>query len=249
MKSIKDYLYYQIAKDLPGSISCFSADSFSEDDDDEQSLISANMNNLGQPFGDISSNMAATATQMLSQRPTASDCNAWLSGIDTPATLPRQSFPDPKNPLYNGRHKFFRHTSPPASTMVATNHPLATPMAVPYNNSPGQGLELVGTAWSKFFSNPTHNFRDNHDTTYIEEHFPLSGVIIALESKTGKSIIVETTNQGYWLLPFDMSEARLIGLSWRTALDNMRSFPIRFEGIETIKATCAPECDEKMDMN
>ena len=209
------------------------------------------MTELGNSAASVSASAGAFASEMRSQRPTVSDYNVWCSNVDLPGTLQCQASLDPEKSPYDSRRKFSRRKSPPTSTMVASNHPLATPMAVPYDNSPGQGIELIGTGWSKFFTNPAHNFPMNYDTEYVEDHYPLSGVKIMLESKAGKALMVETKDQGYWLLPPDLSEARLVGLSWRTALDNLRSFPIQFEGLHSIRARADSACssDEKMDMN
>ncbi|SPO05699.1 uncharacterized protein DNG_08386 [Cephalotrichum gorgonifer] len=70
---------------------------------------------------------------------------------------------------------------------------------------------------------------------FIENHYPISNVVIRLESKGLQSYLVESS-QGYFLFDENLRCGRLVSSTDEGALHNLKSNPPVFEGPETMMA-------------
>lgn len=101
-----------------------------------------------------------------------------------------------------------------------------------------QFTHLLGVGWSRVGEDADVQAAARGWAKYVENHYPLSTARIMLKSKALDACLVET-KEGYYLFQEDLSECRLVGLSWETCLAHLKSSPITFEGMETLKAADA----------
>lgn len=84
---------------------------------------------------------------------------------------------------------------------------------------------------------------------YIENHYPLDGAKIQLQSKGLASYLVETST-GWYLFSDDLKQGRLVSKSLEKAFENLRTTPPIFESPETLIATArTPLLDAGSDNN
>lgn len=74
---------------------------------------------------------------------------------------------------------------------------------------------------------------------YIENHFPVTGAKIRLESRGLNAYLVEA-HEGFFLFANDLREGRLVSRDAYCALQNLKSSPPTFDGSETITAAESP---------
>ncbi|KAL2113007.1 hypothetical protein VUR80DRAFT_5767 [Thermomyces stellatus] len=74
---------------------------------------------------------------------------------------------------------------------------------------------------------------------FIENHYPISNVVIRLQSKGLQSYLVEAT-EGYFLFDENLRHGRLVSTTGEHALQNLRSHPPVFEGPEILMAATQP---------
>ena len=74
---------------------------------------------------------------------------------------------------------------------------------------------------------------------FIENHYPISNVVIRLESKGLQSYLVEAS-QGYFLFDENLRHGRLVSTTGDGALQNLKNHPPVFEGPETLMAAAQP---------
>ena len=98
---------------------------------------------------------------------------------------------------------------------------------------------LLGVGWTLFSQDFHMQAAMRGWARYIENHYPLSSVHILLQSK-GLEGYLTATAQGYYLFTEDLSEGRLVGATWTTCVANLQSWPIRFEGVEVLRAARTP---------
>ncbi|OLN95324.1 hypothetical protein CCHL11_04806 [Colletotrichum chlorophyti] len=78
---------------------------------------------------------------------------------------------------------------------------------------------------------------------YIENHYPVSSVVIQLESKGLQSYLVEAA-EGFFLFSEDLRQGRLVSKDVEDAMSNLKCSPPRFDGQETMLATESPAASE-----
>jgi hypothetical protein len=86
-----------------------------------------------------------------------------------------------------------------------------------------ENIQAAARGWAKF----------------IENHYPISNVIIRLESKGLQSYLVEAS-EGYFLFDENLRNGRLVSTTGEGALQNLKSNPPVFEGPETMMAAQHP---------
>lgn len=74
---------------------------------------------------------------------------------------------------------------------------------------------------------------------FIQNHYPISNVVIRLESKGLQSYLVEAA-EGYFLFDENLRHGRLVSATGEGALQNLKSHPPVFEGPETMMAATQP---------
>ena len=74
---------------------------------------------------------------------------------------------------------------------------------------------------------------------FIENHYPISNVVIRLESKGLQSYLVEAS-EGYFLFDENLRHGRLVSTTGEGALQNLKSNPPVFAGPETLMAATQP---------
>ncbi|KAK2008795.1 hypothetical protein LZ32DRAFT_439366 [Colletotrichum eremochloae] len=78
---------------------------------------------------------------------------------------------------------------------------------------------------------------------YIENHYPVSSVVIRLESKGLQSYLVEAA-EGFFLFAEDLRQGRFVSKDAEGALRNLKCSPPVFVGQETLFATESPAATE-----
>ncbi|KAL0940798.1 uncharacterized protein CTRU02_203561 [Colletotrichum truncatum] len=78
---------------------------------------------------------------------------------------------------------------------------------------------------------------------YIENHYPVSSVVIRLESKGLQSYLVEAA-EGFFLFSEDLRQGRLVSKDSEGALRNLRCIPPAFDGPETLIVSESPIANE-----
>lgn len=74
---------------------------------------------------------------------------------------------------------------------------------------------------------------------FIQNHYPISNVVIRLESKGLQSYLVEAS-EGYFLFDENLRHGRLVSTTGEGALQNLKNHPPVFEGPETLMAATQP---------
>lgn len=99
-----------------------------------------------------------------------------------------------------------------------------------------QFTHFLGIGWSRVSDDFGTQAAARGWARYIENHYPLSMVTLALKSKGLEAYLVES-KEGYFLFSEDLSEARLVGSCWATCMANLQQSPIVYQGMETLKAS------------
>ena len=80
---------------------------------------------------------------------------------------------------------------------------------------------------------------------YIENHYPISGASIRLESKGLQSYLVEAS-EGYFLFAEDLRQGRLVSKTAEGALANLKTSPPAFDDPDTLVAADSPKSLETL---
>lgn len=99
-----------------------------------------------------------------------------------------------------------------------------------------QFTHFLGIGWSRVSDDVGTQAAARGWARYIENHYPLSMVTLALKSKGLEAYLVES-KEGYFLFSEDLNEARLVGSCWTTCMANLQQSPIAYQGTETLKAS------------
>ena len=99
---------------------------------------------------------------------------------------------------------------------------------------------LLGVGWSRLGIDNDVRAAARGWAKYIENHYPVTGAEILLQSK-GLDACLVGVKEGYYLFKEDLSEGRLVGSSWEICLTNLQSTPMAFEGAETLQAAPTPK--------
>ncbi|SLM34256.1 hypothetical protein LPUS_02994 [Lasallia pustulata] len=99
---------------------------------------------------------------------------------------------------------------------------------------------LLGVGWSRVGVDNDVRAAARGWAKYIENHYPVTGAEILLQSK-GLDACLVGAQQGYFLFKEDLSEGRLVGSNWEICLANLQSIPMAFEGAETLQAAQTPK--------
>ncbi|KAK6379364.1 hypothetical protein LTS17_006282 [Exophiala oligosperma] len=91
--------------------------------------------------------------------------------------------------------------------------------------SEDEAIQAAARGWAKYL--------ENHYARYIH------GAQILLKS-SGLNAYLVGCQEGFFLFSEDLLEGKLVGRSWETCLQNLRSQPIVFEGEEVLRAERTP---------
>jgi hypothetical protein len=103
----------------------------------------------------------------------------------------------------------------------------------------------LGIGWTKVASeDPDISAAARGWARYLENHYPrrINGAEILLKSK-GLNAYLVGSQEGFFLFSEDLLEGRLVGRNWESCLNNLRTHPIAFEGVEVLKAERTPGPD------
>ncbi|MCJ1464644.1 hypothetical protein MMC07_003257 [Pseudocyphellaria aurata] len=109
------------------------------------------------------------------------------------------------------------------------------PKSCPEDPPIDESTYLLGIGWTLIGEDSDVQAAARGCAKYIENHYPLSTAKIILQSKGLEAVLVET-NHGYHLFKEDLSEGKLVSVSWQTCLANLQRSPIVFEGLMTLKS-------------
>jgi hypothetical protein len=103
----------------------------------------------------------------------------------------------------------------------------------------------LGIGWTRIASeDPDIQAAARGWARYLENHYPVHvhGAEILLKSK-GLNAYLVGCQEGFYLFNEDLLEGRLVGRSWDSCLNNLRSHPISFEGEVVLRAERTPGPD------
>jgi len=106
----------------------------------------------------------------------------------------------------------------------------------------------LGIGWSKMSSeDPDLQAASRGWARYLEVHYSgqVHGAEILLKNRTMDAYLVGC-QEGFFLFAEDLLRGQLVGRTWDTALSNLRSQPIQFEGTEVLQAERTPGPDSDM---
>ena len=92
-------------------------------------------------------------------------------------------------------------------------------------SSEDEPIQAAARGWAKYL--------ENHYSRYIH------GAQIILKS-SGLNAYLVSCQEGYYLFSEDLLEGKLVGRTWDTCIQNLRSYPMKFEGEEVLKAERTP---------
>jgi hypothetical protein len=103
----------------------------------------------------------------------------------------------------------------------------------------------LGIGWTRIASeDPDIQAAARGWARYLENHYPVHvhGAEILLKSK-GLNAYLVGCQEGFYLFNEDLLEGRLVGRSWDSCLNNLRTHPILFEGEAVLRAERTPGPD------
>ena len=109
------------------------------------------------------------------------------------------------------------------------------PKSCPEDPPIDESTHLLGIGWALIGEDRDVQAASRGWAKYIENHYPFSTAKIILQSKGLEALLVET-NQGYHLFNEDLSEGKLVSVTWQACLANLQCSPAVFEGLTTLKA-------------
>lgn len=102
----------------------------------------------------------------------------------------------------------------------------------------------LGIGWSRISDAEDAQAAARGWAKFIENHYPVSGVHIRLQSKGLASYLIEA-NEGWFLFGEDLREGRLVSTSLERTFENLRSVQPVFDGEEMLLATVDTPVTEK----
>lgn len=117
---------------------------------------------------------------------------------------------------------------------VNTSESDGLPKSCPEDPPIDESTYLLGIGWALIGEDRDVQAAARGCARYIENHYPFSTAKIILQSKGLEAVLVET-NEGYHLFNEDLSEGKLVSVTWQTCLANLQRSPVIFEGVTTLK--------------
>lgn len=97
----------------------------------------------------------------------------------------------------------------------------------------------LGIGWSRISDDEHIQAAARGWARYIENHYPVTNAKVLLESRGLQSYLVEAT-EGYFLFAENLRQGRLVSKLADQALQNLKSSPPAFDGLETMSASETP---------
>ena len=94
----------------------------------------------------------------------------------------------------------------------------------------------LGIGWNRISEDSRIQAAARGWARYIENHYPVTHAKILLESRGLQSYLVEAT-EGYYLFAENLRQGRLVSVTADGALQNLKSSPPVFEGLDTMAAS------------
>ena len=105
---------------------------------------------------------------------------------------------------------------------------------------------LLGIGWTQVGEDSGFIAMARGYSRYISNHYPLTVSEILLKSKSLDAYLVRT-DQGYFLFPEDLSEARLVARTWEDTVANLQSSPVRYSSAQAHRAARTPGTSRESD--
>ena len=185
--------------------------------------------------------MMETATAAPVGQPAASSAAATLHNAEVKTALQMQQ----EQQLSGRSCKTQRreHNSAAASPTKEYNSPsagLTTPTSETTHHLVVDDFTLhLGIGWRRISNDEHIQAAARGWAKFIENHYPISNVVIQLESKGLQSYLIEAS-EGYFLFDENLRQGRLVSRTGNGALQNLKSNPPVFEGPETMMAASQP---------
>jgi hypothetical protein len=100
----------------------------------------------------------------------------------------------------------------------------------------------LGIGWSRINDDEHIQAAARGWAKYIENHYPVSGVEIRLQSKGLQSYLVEA-QEGFFLFGEDLKQGRLVSTSLERTFKNLQSTPPIFDAEKTMQAAVTPKLE------
>ncbi|KAI1293371.1 hypothetical protein F5Y03DRAFT_329830 [Xylaria venustula] len=97
----------------------------------------------------------------------------------------------------------------------------------------------LGIGWSRISEDEHIQAAARGWSRYIENHFPVTNARIQLESKGLQSYLVEAS-EGFFLFAEDLRQGQLVSRDVNQTLNNLKSTPPVFEGLQVMTAAESP---------
>jgi len=94
----------------------------------------------------------------------------------------------------------------------------------------------LGIGWSRISDDEHIQAAARGWARYIENHYPVTNAKVLLESRGLQSYLVEAS-EGYFLFAENLRQGRLVSKLADRALQNLKSSPPAFDGLETMSAS------------
>ncbi|PKS12193.1 hypothetical protein jhhlp_001492 [Lomentospora prolificans] len=128
----------------------------------------------------------------------------------------------------------------PAEEFNSPSTALTTPTSENPNHPIVDDFTLhLGIGWRRISNDEHIQAAARGWAKFIENHYPISNVVIQLESKGLQSYLIEAA-EGYFLFDENLRQGRLVSTTGEGTLQNLKSNPPVFEGPETMMAASQP---------
>ncbi|CAI4211552.1 unnamed protein product [Parascedosporium putredinis] len=128
----------------------------------------------------------------------------------------------------------------PVDEFSSPSPSLATPITEMDNHPVVDDFTLhLGIGWRRIGNDEHIQAAARGWARFIENHYPISNVVIQLESKGLQSYLIEAS-EGYFLFDENLRQGRLVSRTGEGALQNLKSNPPVFDGPETMMAASQP---------
>lgn len=139
----------------------------------------------------------------------------------------------PALPGQQGQYNRCSPTRDIANPMTASSDSIAQPVVDDFT------LHL-GIGWSRIGEDEHIQAAARGWARYVENHYPVTDAKIRLESRGLQSYLVEA-NEGYFLFAENLRHGQLVSKDADRALQNLKSSPPLFDGLEIMEAAGTPK--------
>ncbi|KAI9737381.1 MAG: hypothetical protein M1834_009535 [Cirrosporium novae-zelandiae] len=125
------------------------------------------------------------------------------------------------------------------TSAVSLSQPEIAPKSSPNDPTVDESTILLGVGWTRLSSDADMQAAARGWAKYIEHHYAIRAPTIMLKSR-GLNAYLVSSEEGFYLFKEDLLEGQLVSTTWSGCLRNLRSVPLVFDGLQTLKAQQTP---------